>query len=769
MRVLHVIPWLAPRYGGPAILVPQASLSLAERGHLAEIVTTNADQAGVLDVPTGHVIDWAGAAVTFHSVSTPRGYLTSWPMLADLWRRASTFDVIHIHCLYRFHGVAAAAVARSRGVPYVIQAHGSLDPWHRHQKRRAKDLYHAIIEDPIIRGASAVLCTSKREERAIRDLGYMVPMWVIPIGIDAVELRAAEIDDFAAATEIGDDAQVVMFLGRISAKKGVPLLVESFRMIATDYPRAHLVIAGPDDEGIGRDLLPMIANAGLADRVTFLGVVGRSQKRTLLQRSSVFVLASADESFGVAVAEAMAVGCPVVVSSDVATEDVVRASGAGLVAERDPKAIANAMAGILSDPAGAAAMGAAGRRVVDEHFSWPIVAAQMEAMYDAVVRTKPRRAGRPTVVVAPASTSGTWGGPAPRCPACSNDLEPGQSNAGWSCAPCGWRGSSADGIPILVPQPTTAEHDELDHHHASGHKAAQAAHFDRPKMEAFEINRPHGTARLYRFLLAEKSRRAIRPIRPHLVRASVLVVCGGSGMDAEFLARTGAAVTSSDLSLGAAMRARARSELYGLGIHSIVADVEHLPFTDQSVDLVAVHDGLHHLGNPYAGLAEMARVARRWVVVTEPARASITRLAIRLGLAVETEDAGNRVARMEPSEVATFLRALGFRVLRAERYAMYYPHEPGAMFNLLSRPFIFPIVRRSWRLANALLGRFGNKMVVIVERDPSDGAVAGREPDCGQQHEEEHPGPPARLPAMEMSALCHSIRRTFLGFARSRC
>lgn len=260
------------------------------------------------------------------------------------------------------------------------------------------------------------------------------------------------------------------------------------------------------------------------------------------------------------------------------------------------------------------------------------------------------------------------------------------------------------------------EHDEIDHDNRHAQKDAQARHFDRVAEQEFEIVRPHGTPRLYRFLLAEKFRRAMGPIRPHLVGAATLTVCGGSGMDAEFLARAGAAVTTSDLSLGAATRAMARSERYGLGIQSIVADVEHLPFADRSVDLVAVHDGLHHLVDPYTGLSEMARVARRWVVVTEPARASVTRLAIRLGLALETEEAGNRVARMEPSDIAAFLEARGYVVLRAERYAMYYPHHPGAVFALLSRPIVFPIVRVGWRLANALLGRFGNKMVVVAER-----------------------------------------------------
>jgi len=187
-------------------------------------------------------------------------------------------------------------------------------------------------------------------------------------------------------------------------------------------------------------------------------------------------------------------------------------------------------------------------------------------------------------------------------------------------------------------------------------------------------------------------------------------------MDAEYLSRAGATVVSSDLSLGAATRAKTRSEDRGLGFLSIVADVEHLPYADQSLDLVAVHDGLHHLDDPYAGLSEMARVARRWVVVTEPARAGITRLAVRMGLALEVEEAGNRVARLEPAEVAAFLEARGYVVLHAGRYAMYYPHHPGFVFDLLSRPLVFPVVCLGWRLANALLGRFGNKMVVVAER-----------------------------------------------------
>ena len=718
MKILHVIPWLAERYGGPAILVPQAVRALIERGHHVEIATTNLDGRGRLEVTTGQLVDWAGAPTTFHSLSVPAPYVTSWPLLFYLLRSAKNFDVIHIHYLYRFHGLSAAIAARLAGVPYVIQAHGSLDPWHRRQKARAKDVYHALVEDPIIRGARGILCTSEREQSHIRALGYRKRTWAIPVGIDVHELRRPGARRVLKEAGITADDRVITFLGRISEKKGVPLLVEAFRRVASESPLAHLVIAGPDEEGIGRQLASTVASAGLSERISFVGPVGGSDKRGLLQRSDVFVLPSADESFGVAVAEALAVGCPVVVSPDVAIEGLVTARGAGIVADRNPDAIADAVVRVLADPVAAASMGTAGRTIVDEHFAWPVVAAQMESMYEAIARTPRGESRRPTRQEEPSRSD-----PSPRppilCIRCGKALSSDQRT--WHCDACGWSPTAHDGVPIFLGDAAAAEHDELDHHHSAVHKREQAEHFDRSDEEEFETVRPHASPRLYRFLLDEKLRRALTPLRRLLSqRATALVVCGGSGMDAEYLSRAGANVTTSDLSLGAAVRAKTRSDRYALDVESIVADVERLPFAGRSVDVVAVHDGLHHLEDPYAGLAEMARVARKWVVVTEPARAAATRVAIQFGWALAQEEAGNRVARLDPSDVGAFLEARGFSVVRAERYAMYYPHHPGPVFMLLSRPFVFPVVRLAWRVANAVVGRFGNKMVVVAERVPAE-------------------------------------------------
>ena len=306
------------------------------------------------------------------------------------------------------------------------------------------------------------------------------------------------------------------------------------------------------------------------------------------------------------------------------------------------------------------------------------------------------------------------------CPACHSQMLWASDRA--TCESCGQTYPIEDGIPILLADRAAADDDELDHDHGHGgsagdaHKHRQAAHFDRETAAEFEITRPHGTAPMYEWQLREKFRRAVAPLGGRLDGKTALVVCGGSGMDAEFLNELGATVITSDISLGAARRARERASRRGFPLLSIVADVERLPAADASVDLLYVHDGLHHLERPDAGIAEMARVGRA-VSITEPARAAGTRLAVKLGLALHREESGNVVARLRPADVSARLEELGFRTLGRGRYLMYYRHEPGRILRLLSRPGFFPLARTSWRAANALIGRFGNKMTVVAERE----------------------------------------------------
>lgn len=286
------------------------------------------------------------------------------------------------------------------------------------------------------------------------------------------------------------------------------------------------------------------------------------------------------------------------------------------------------------------------------------------------------------------------------CPVCRGHLA--WSGDGARCAGCSRSYALHDGIPILVAD-------------IGGHKRQQAQFFDAVDAE-FEIERPAGAPRLYTSLIEEKFTRSVEAIRPLLGRASALNVCGGSGMDAEFIARLGARVVLADISPGAARRARERARRHGFELAVVVADAELLPFPDRSFDLVYVHDGLHHLEDPLTGLAEMARVADVAVSINEPARATATRLAVRLGLSEKREEAGNDVERVDPDAITATLEDAGFSIVLERRYAMVYRHEPGRAAAALSVSPLFQLAKGARGAFNAVLGGLGNKLTVQAVR-----------------------------------------------------
>jgi SAM-dependent methyltransferase len=301
------------------------------------------------------------------------------------------------------------------------------------------------------------------------------------------------------------------------------------------------------------------------------------------------------------------------------------------------------------------------------------------------------------------------------CPVCGGALrEIGASPAGLECASCGLQFPFHLEVPILLPPALRQPPD--DRAHDLTHKARQVAFFDQDSTDDFGVTRPRGAPGLYAWLLQEKFRRSVVGLEDLLPGSTALTICGGSGVDAEFLAQAGARVILSDISLGVVLQARERARRHGLDISLVVADAEALPFRDGSIDLVYVHDGLHHLERPALGLAEMARVARRAVSVSEPAAAVATAVAVRLGLAEDEEEAGNRVRRLRLDEIVDELTARGFRPLRPHRYAMYYRHWPGRAVRALSIPPLLPVAKIALKAFNRVAGRYGNKLTVQAIR-----------------------------------------------------
>jgi SAM-dependent methyltransferase len=294
------------------------------------------------------------------------------------------------------------------------------------------------------------------------------------------------------------------------------------------------------------------------------------------------------------------------------------------------------------------------------------------------------------------------------CPGCRGELRFETSSA--ECAACGARYPLDAGIPLLVA------------HEIGAHARAQAAAHDHASAPELEIERPCGTPSLFGWLVMERFRRSVAGLEELLAGATTAVVCTGPGMDAELLARAGARALALDVSAGALRRARERFRRRAIDATSAVALAERLPLRDGAVEIAYVHDGLHHLEDPLAGLREMARVARRAVIVSEPTDSPVTRLAVRAGVATDSEDAGNRVGRIDPRAAARELRAAGFTDVRTSRYAMHYDPDVGRLARALSRPRLAPAARAGLRALAAAGRPVGNKVVIQA----ISGTVASR-------------------------------------------
>jgi glycosyltransferase involved in cell wall biosynthesis len=169
----------------------------------------------------------------------------------------------------------------------------------------------------------------------------------------------------------------ILFLGRVSWKKGLDRLVAAL----PHAPGAVLAVAGNDEEGYRPALERLAAAHGVADRVAFLGPVQGNAKQRLLAAARTLVLPSYSENFGNAVLEAMAAGCPVVVTPEVGLAETVQTTGCGLVVDGSPETLGGALRRLLDDREAAEAMGRRGAEAAATQFAWPVVAREMERVY----------------------------------------------------------------------------------------------------------------------------------------------------------------------------------------------------------------------------------------------------------------------------------------------------------------------------------------------------------------------------------------------------
>jgi glycosyltransferase involved in cell wall biosynthesis len=377
LSIVHVIGWIAERYGGPPRNVRDVAAALTERGHRVTVLTTDRDGPRRLPDSERRRLN---PAPHWEVVPVPtRGPALSPSFVRRAWQLVGEADVVHLHGIYSPATAIAGVAAVRRGVPFVQQLHGAATDYHWRQKRWKKGPWELVVQRPLLNRAGAAIAMTEVEARQGARVFPGALMRIVPPPVVRESGRA----DHPGSD--GDGSTTIGFLGRISEKKGAPILLDAFARIVVDFPQARLVVAGPDDEGIGARMRTEIERLGLGERVSLPGMVIGKEKAKLVGEFDVFALPSADESFGIAVVEAMEAELPVAITEHVAIAGEVRAAGAGVVAPRTGEGFATALRQLLSSPEEARRMGIAGRRLAEERFSRAAAMAELERVYEEAI------------------------------------------------------------------------------------------------------------------------------------------------------------------------------------------------------------------------------------------------------------------------------------------------------------------------------------------------------------------------------------------------
>ena len=329
IRYLHVIHSIDPASGGPREGIRQLTSVAGQLNHTVEVVVTEQPDPSwsrEYDCP----IHYAGPAYLKYGYA-PR--LSAW-----LKEHAARYDAIVVNGLWQYHGLCVQRALRGSKVPYFVFTHGMLDPWFKHEyplKHLKKLMYWPWAEYRVLRDARAVLFTCEEERRLARESFslYRANEWVVNYGVpepkgDPAGQREAFLQQFPQLR----DKRFLLFLGRIHPKKGCDLLIEAFAAIRPRDPLLQLVIAGPDQVGLQAQLERQAGQLGVSDAITWAGMLRGDVKTGALRAAEAFVLSSHQENFGIAVAESLACGTPVLISNKVNIWREVVQDRAGLAA-----------------------------------------------------------------------------------------------------------------------------------------------------------------------------------------------------------------------------------------------------------------------------------------------------------------------------------------------------------------------------------------------------------------------------------------------------
>jgi len=432
MKILHIVQTYVPAYrlGGTIKSVYELNKWLVKKGEDVTVYTTDINGPEDLNVPVNQLVDLDGVKVFYFKHSFPRTWSYSKYLRRVLAENVKNFDIIHSTGVFLMAATLGAYYAKKFNKPFIISPRGSLmkEPLKKKSALKKK-IYISLIEKRNLKTADAIHFTTEAEKDEYLKAGLpLKKAIIIPNGLDIedYEIRNQYENtklrkDFRKKFKILSDAKIVLFLSRLSWKKGLDTLIPAFAEVVKKEPKAVLIIAGGDDEDYRKEIIKLIneinirtsdvqklkpsifgtsdvqninqhksaeININQRSNIIFTGMLIGEDKIAAYQESDVFVLPSYSENFGNVVLEAMYFGLPVIITKYVGISPSIKKAGAGLVINKDEKQLAEAILKILNNPDLAKKISEAGKKLTEKEFSWPEIAEKFINEYGEIINFK---------------------------------------------------------------------------------------------------------------------------------------------------------------------------------------------------------------------------------------------------------------------------------------------------------------------------------------------------------------------------------------------
>jgi len=372
MKFLQVIPHYVPAYnfGGPLRVAHSIGKALIKQGHDVTVCTTNlASEDSFLDVPLDEPINVDGITVYYQKVES----LRSWGFAPNLKRRIEkeiiNTDFLFNHFHYQYASVVGGAIARKHKTPFIVFPHGSLNQYGiRRRKFFIKHAYIKLFESKNFEDAKflAFNCNEEVFLSLFGDKGHVVYNGISLDQFDPIPKEGAFRNSYPELRK----KLIYLFLGRLNyEQKGLNVLIPAFKKLVEKNKSAHLVLAGPSEQGGLKSINSAIRDMNLNHSTTITGLLDNKKKIEALKDADVFVLSSPSEGMSISLLEAMYMNLPVVTTNRVGLNQTIKENNAGLIVNLNVNELASALI-TISDYNLRKSMIGCGREIIIKNHIW---------------------------------------------------------------------------------------------------------------------------------------------------------------------------------------------------------------------------------------------------------------------------------------------------------------------------------------------------------------------------------------------------------------